>query len=38
MAAGAISCTSADAINGSQLYTISDSVAKRLGGGATVLL
>ncbi|NZD37454.1 YadA-like family protein [Escherichia coli] len=36
MAAGAISSTSADAINGSQLYTISDSVAKRLGGGATV--
>ncbi|EIL8475022.1 YadA-like family protein [Escherichia coli] len=36
MAAGAISSTSTDAINGSQLYTISDSVAKRLGGGATV--
>ncbi len=36
MAAGAISNTSTDAINGSQLYTISDSVAKRLGGGATV--
>ena len=35
MAAGAISNTSTDAINGSQLYTISDSVAKRLGGGAT---
>lgn len=31
MAAGAISNTSTDAINGSQLYTISDSVAKRLG-------
>ncbi len=36
MAAGAISNTSTDAINGSQLYTISDSVAKRLGGDATV--
>ena len=36
MTAGAISNTSTDAINGSQLYTISDSVAKRLGGGATV--
>ncbi|WP_229467626.1 YadA-like family protein [Escherichia coli] len=36
MAAGAISSTSTDTINGSQLYTISDSVAKRLGGGATV--
>ncbi|HBK1334774.1 YadA-like family protein [Escherichia coli] len=36
MAAGAISNTSTDAINGSQLYTISDSVAKRLGEGATV--
>ena len=36
MAAGAISNTSTDAINGSQLYTISDSVAKRLVGGATV--
>ncbi|HEI4579830.1 TPA: YadA-like family protein [Escherichia coli] len=36
MAAGAISNTSTDAINGSQLYTISDSVAKRFGGGATV--
>ncbi|OJL52665.1 adhesin [Escherichia coli] len=36
MAASAISNTSTDAINGSQLYTISDSVAKRLGGGATV--
>ncbi|HHW1461159.1 TPA: YadA-like family protein [Escherichia coli] len=36
MAAGAISNTSTDAINGSQLYTISDSVAKRLGGSATV--
>ncbi len=33
---GAIKSDSYDAINGSQLYTISDSVAKRLGGGAAV--
>ncbi|EFX7710415.1 adhesin [Shigella flexneri] len=33
---GAIKYDSYDAINGSQLYAISDSVAKRLGGGAAV--
>ncbi|EFW0375008.1 adhesin [Shigella flexneri] len=33
---GAIKADSYDAINGSQLYAISDSVAKRLGGGAAV--
>ncbi len=33
---GAIKSDSYDAINGSQLYAISDSVAKRLGGGAAV--
>ncbi|HCL9303057.1 TPA: YadA-like family protein [Escherichia coli] len=33
---GAIKADSFDAINGSQLYAISDSVAKRLGGGSTV--
>ncbi|EHB5919457.1 adhesin [Escherichia coli] len=33
---GAIKFDSYDAINGSQLYAISDSVAKRLGGGAAV--
>ncbi|HIC1096946.1 TPA: YadA-like family protein [Escherichia coli] len=36
MAAGDIQKNSTDAINGSQLYMISDSVAKRLGGGADV--
>ncbi|EHJ4140758.1 adhesin [Escherichia fergusonii] len=36
MAAGEISTTSTDAINGSQLYTISKSVADRLGSGASV--
>ena len=36
MAAGEIKENSTDAINGSQLYTISDSVARRLGGGADV--
>ena len=36
MAAGDISTSSTDAINGSQLYAISKSVADRLGGGATV--
>ncbi|CUA06047.1 hemagglutinin/invasin [Escherichia coli] len=36
MAAGAISTDSTDAINGSQLHTISNSVAQRLGGGAHV--
>ncbi|EFE8569034.1 TPA: YadA-like family protein [Escherichia coli] len=33
---GAIKSDSYDTINGSQLYAISDSVAKRLGGGAAV--
>lgn len=33
MAAGDISTSSTDAINGSQLYAISKSVADRLGGG-----
>ncbi|ELV94931.1 putative inner membrane protein [Escherichia coli PA48] len=33
---GAIKSDSYDAINGSQLYAISDSVTKRLGGGAAV--
>ena len=33
---GAIKADSFDAINGSQLYAISDSVAKRRGGGSTV--
>ena len=33
---GTIKADSHDAINGSQLYAISDSVAKRLGGGASV--
>ncbi len=36
MAAGDISTTSTDAINGSQLYAISKSVADNLSGGATV--
>ncbi|MDU9540665.1 YadA-like family protein [Escherichia coli] len=36
MAAGDISTTSTDAINGSQLYAISKSVADNLGGRATV--
>ncbi|MBY7188532.1 YadA-like family protein [Escherichia ruysiae] len=36
MAKGDISSTSTDAINGSQLYDISKSVADRLGGGASV--
>lgn len=36
MAAGAISRDSTDAINGSQLHAISQSVADRLGGGASV--
>ncbi|EIL8363511.1 YadA-like family protein [Escherichia coli] len=36
MAAGDISTTSTDAINGSQLYAISKSVADNLGGGDTV--
>ncbi|MHU09294.1 hypothetical protein D9I97_12595 [Escherichia coli] len=33
---GTIKADSQDAINGSQLYAISDSVAKRLGGGSSV--
>lgn len=33
---GSIKSDSYDAINGSQLYAISDSVAKRLGGGSSV--
>ena len=36
MGKGDISSTSTDAINGSQLYDISKSVADRLGGGASV--
>ncbi|MBJ3523951.1 hypothetical protein JGC27_25185, partial [Salmonella enterica subsp. enterica serovar Rissen] len=36
LAKGDISSTSTDAINGSQLYDISKSVADRLGGGASV--
>ncbi|OKV30925.1 hypothetical protein AWP49_10025 [Escherichia coli] len=35
---GTIKADSHDAINGSQLYAISDSVAKRLGGGSSVNL
>ncbi|MCW5115758.1 YadA-like family protein [Burkholderia cenocepacia] len=34
--AGAVSATSTDAINGAQLHGVSQSVAKSLGGGATV--
>ncbi|MBK3787142.1 adhesin, partial [Paraburkholderia aspalathi] len=36
VAAGALSATSTDAINGSQLYGVSSSVASALGGGSTV--
>ena len=36
MGAGEISTNSTEAINGSQLYTISQSVANRLGGGSDV--
>ncbi|WP_196485485.1 YadA family autotransporter adhesin, partial [Burkholderia cepacia] len=36
VAAGAVSATSKDAINGSQLYGTAQSVADALGGGATV--
>nr|WP_269139152.1 YadA-like family protein [Burkholderia territorii] len=36
VAAGAVSATSADAINGSQLYGTAQSVADALGGGSTV--
>ncbi|MFD2059674.1 YadA-like family protein [Paraburkholderia solisilvae] len=34
--AGAVSATSTDAINGSQLYTLASSETKALGGGSTV--
>ncbi|HAH0867364.1 TPA: adhesin, partial [Escherichia coli] len=36
VAAGSVSETSSDAVNGSQLYGVSNSVADALGGGATV--
>jgi len=36
LAAGAVNSTSTDAINGSQLYGVSNSIANHLGGGATV--
>jgi hypothetical protein len=36
LAAGAVNATSVDAINGSQLYGTSSSVANALGGGSTV--
>ncbi|WP_001033284.1 YadA-like family protein [Escherichia sp. TW09308] len=36
VAAGAVDATSSDAVNGSQLYTMSNSVADALGGGSTV--
>ncbi|WP_368858913.1 YadA-like family protein [Burkholderia sp. GbtcB21] len=36
VAAGAVSATSTDAINGSQLHGVSQSVADSLGGGSTV--
>ncbi|WP_269189824.1 YadA-like family protein [Burkholderia sp. E168m15] len=36
VAAGAVSATSTEAVNGSQLYGTSQSVASALGGGATV--
>ena len=36
MAAGTVNATSTDAINGSQLYAVSESVAAGLGGGSTV--
>ncbi|WP_260326555.1 ESPR-type extended signal peptide-containing protein, partial [Paraburkholderia atlantica] len=36
MAAGTVNATSTDAINGSQLYAVSASVAAGLGGGSTV--
>ncbi|MFJ2995494.1 YadA-like family protein [Pandoraea sp. NPDC087047] len=36
LAVGRVASTSTDAINGSQLYGVSDSVAKGLGGGAKV--
>ncbi|WP_416360739.1 ESPR-type extended signal peptide-containing protein [Burkholderia cepacia] len=36
VAAGDVSATSTEAVNGSQLHGVSDSVAKAIGGGATV--
>ncbi|HEB1528809.1 TPA: YadA-like family protein [Escherichia albertii] len=36
VAAGALSATSTDAVNGSQLYGVSSSVADALGGGSTM--
>nr|WP_257128213.1 YadA-like family protein [Burkholderia sp. MSMB1072] len=36
VAAGAVSATSNDAVNGSQLFTVSKSVADKIGGGAGV--
>ncbi|WP_249177931.1 YadA-like family protein [Burkholderia cenocepacia] len=36
VAAGAVNATSHDAINGSQLFTVSQSVADKIGGGAGV--
>ncbi|WP_425272191.1 YadA-like family protein [Paraburkholderia aromaticivorans] len=36
VAAGAVNATSADAVNGSQLYGVSQSVADAIGGGSTV--
>ncbi|MDM0073862.1 YadA-like family protein [Variovorax sp. J2P1-59] len=36
VAAGAVNATSVDAVNGSQLYGVSNSVANALGGGSTV--
>ncbi|WP_234015403.1 YadA-like family protein [Burkholderia sp. BE12] len=36
VAAGAVSAASKDAVNGSQLYGVADSVATTLGGGTTV--
>ncbi|KAB2654884.1 calcium-binding protein [Brucella tritici] len=36
LAAGAVNSTSTDAVNGSQLYGVSNSIANHLGGGATV--
>ena len=36
VAAGAVNATSVDAVNGSQLYGVSQSVANAIGGGSTV--
>jgi trimeric autotransporter adhesin len=36
LASGNVSATSTDAINGSQIYKLTDSTAKALGGGSTV--